>query len=109
MRKQLTDLANELDFIGEALQSTNKVRGDQLLSIAQRIAELRNIDPRGCFEELNRELQFNDDLGSLSEIMDNNSAEEIELFETGSVTLKLNIDGKAREFVLSLNVKEQQS
>jgi hypothetical protein len=40
-RQELTNLANEIDEIGEALQNTNKLRGDQLITIGSRIAALR--------------------------------------------------------------------
>lgn len=40
-------------------------------------------------EELNDILAKDENLGSLSEVMDNNQAEVTELFETGSVQLVL--------------------
>jgi hypothetical protein len=41
LTRELTNLANEVDEIGEALQNTNKLRGDRLIAIGSRIAALR--------------------------------------------------------------------
>lgn len=50
-RQEIISLANEVDQIGEAMRSTNKLRGEQLVTLGHRIAQLADkVAPHSALE-----------------------------------------------------------